>query len=173
MESSHIEKQRVENKIPRRITRNFNERSEMISFDTNILLYSIIPESPHFQKANLFMKDISQRTDIIVSEFVLMELYSALRNQAILNQPLTSYESVQIIKEYRNHPYWLVVGFPDSSKSIHDLIWEYMEKNPKISRTRIFDLRLAYSLQAFGVKEFVTMNLKDFNGLGFSKLRSI
>jgi predicted nucleic acid-binding protein len=145
----------------------------MISFDTNILLYSLVPSSPYFKAANSLIESLSKRNDVILSEFVLFELYSALRNPAIIDKPLNSKEAHSLIAEYRNHPKWMLIGFPDNSKIIHDKIWEYVELNPKISRSRIFDLRLAFSLQSFGVKEFITLNQKDFLNLGFTTLRGL
>ena len=145
----------------------------MISFDTNILLYSLLPSSPYFKGANSLIESLSKRNDVVLSEFVLFELYTAVRNPAILDKPLNSKEAHSLISEYRNHTNWLVIGFPDNSKLLHDRIWDFIESNPKISRTRIYDLRLAYSLQSFGVKEFITLNTKDFINLGFTNLRGI
>lgn len=143
----------------------------MISFDTNILIYSLIPSSPYFKETNSYLLSIAMRNDVILSEFVLFELYSAVRNPAILTKPLNATEAVSLIQKYREHPQWLIVGFPGDSKLIHDKIWEYVQAHPKISRARIFDLRLAFSLQSFGVNEFTTMNLKDFKDLGFNTLK--
>ena len=38
------------------------------------------------------------------------------------------------------------------------------------ARRRIFDVRLAKNLQAHGVKDFATVNVRDFEGLGFQKV---
>lgn len=145
----------------------------MISFDTNILLYSLIPSSPYFKGASSFLKSIVNRDDVVLSEFVLFELYSAIRNPTIFDKPLKAAEAHALIQNYRNHPRWLIVGFPENSKLIHDKIWQYASNDPKISRSKIFDLRLAFTLQAFGVKEFTTMNQKDFINLGFITLHSL
>ena len=145
----------------------------MISFDTNILLYSLIPGSPYFKAANSLLEEFSERDDVVLSEFILFELYSAIRNPAILNKPMNSQEAYSLIEEYRNHPNWIVLGFLDNSKSIHDKIWKFVLENPKISRSRIFDIRLAFILQSFGVKEFITCNQKDFLNLGFSNVKGL
>ena len=41
---------------------------------------------------------------------------------------------------------------------------------PRIPYRRIFDIRLALTLLHFGVTDFATTNLKDFEGLGFERI---
>jgi hypothetical protein len=41
---------------------------------------------------------------------------------------------------------------------------------PKTPRRRIYDLRLGMSLVAQGVTELATVNLKDFEGIGFQRV---
>ena len=41
---------------------------------------------------------------------------------------------------------------------------------PGISYRRIFDIRLALTLLRFGVTDFATTNLKDFEGLGLERI---
>ena len=38
------------------------------------------------------------------------------------------------------------------------------------ARRRIFDLRTAFCLQAFGVTDFATANVKDFADAGFARV---
>jgi hypothetical protein len=48
-------------------------------------------------------------------------------------------------------------------------LWENAAR-PGSSRRRIYDARLALCLVAQGVREFATVNLKDFAGLGFRRV---
>lgn len=50
-----------------------------------------------------------------------------------------------------------------------DRVWEYAAK-PNFPRRRIFDVRLALTLQYHGVDRFATAMVKDFNALGFRKV---
>lgn len=63
----------------------------------------------------------------------------------------------------------MIVGFPENSRSIHDEMWKIAGRDGFAYR-RVFDLRLALTLQAFGVKEFATCNGKDFEGIGFARV---
>jgi hypothetical protein len=48
-------------------------------------------------------------------------------------------------------------------------VWETARQRP-FARRRLYDLRLAYTLQHHGVKTLFTANAKDFNGTGFDKV---
>jgi toxin-antitoxin system PIN domain toxin len=141
----------------------------MISVDTNILLFSYCENSPHHARAKAFLISLAAREDVALSEFVLSELYLLLRNPAVLEKPLNPREAVEVIKSYRFHPRWQIVGFPPRSRDIHAEIWKQAATH-HFARRRIYDVRTALCLKAFGVKEFATANIKDFKNLGFDKV---
>jgi len=141
----------------------------MISIDANILLYSYCEASPHHVKAKAFVASLAQNENVGLSEFVLSEVYLHLRNPAVLDNPLGPNEAVAVIQSYRQHPRWRVLGFPPNSRDIHAELWRAASK-PGFPRCRIYDLRIALCLQAFGVTEFATANLKDFENTGFAKV---
>lgn len=74
-----------------------------------------------------------------------------------------------MIQAYRKHPKWQIVGFPPESLSLHNMLWKKAADNA-MSRRAVYDMRTALTLIAFGVKEFTTANIKDFQNLGFEKL---
>ena len=74
-----------------------------------------------------------------------------------------------MVQSYRCHPRWKIVGFPPASREIHASIWKHAA-TIGIARRRIYDTRTAIRLRAFGVTEFATANVKDFEGFGFGKL---
>jgi predicted nucleic acid-binding protein len=141
----------------------------MTSIDANLLLFSYSEASPHHTKANAFVASLSQRDDVALSEFVLSEVYLHLRNPAVLRVPLDSSEAASVIQSYRQHPRWRVLGFPPRSRDIHTALWQ-AAATPGFARRRIYDLRTALCLQAFGVTHFATANVKDFENTGFSKV---
>jgi len=141
----------------------------MISVDTNILLFSYCETSPYHAGAKAFLISLADREDVALSEFVLSELYLLLGNPAVLEEPLNPSEAVEVIQSYRFHPRWQIVGFPPRSRDIHAEIWKQAVA-PHFARRRIYDVRIALCLQTFGVKEFATANIKDFEGLGFNKV---
>ena len=141
----------------------------MTSADANILLYSYCEASPHHAAAEAFLTSYALREDMALSEFVLSELYLHLRNPAVLDDPLTPSKAVAVIQTYRQHPRWRVLGFPPRSRDIHAALWK-AAATAGFARRRIYDLRTALCLQAFGVTDFATANVKDFEGTGFLKV---
>ncbi len=141
----------------------------MISIDANLLLYSSCAGSPHHAAALNFLTAMGSRDDVALSEFVLTEVYLHLRNPAVLPVPLSPEDAVSVIQGYRKHPKWKLLGFPPLSRDVHEELWKHAA-TPAFPRRRIYDLRIALSLQAFGVTEFATANVKDFEGCGFAKV---
>jgi len=141
----------------------------MTSIDANILLYSFAVASPFHLPAKRFLGELSDREDVALSEFVLAEFYLLLRNPAVLKNPLDAPAAAAVIASYRKHPRWKTLGFPPRSREFHDELWK-LAATRDFARRRIYDTRTALSLTAFGVTDFATLNLKDFQGLGFKKV---
>ncbi|MEN3939884.1 TA system VapC family ribonuclease toxin [Prosthecobacter sp. SYSU 5D2] len=141
----------------------------MLSLDANLLLYSYSEISPHHAAARQFIETASAREDVALSEFILTEYYLLLRNPAVLTKALTAQEAVAVVQIYRQHPRWKILGFPPGSRDIHANLWQYAS-SPGIARRRIYDTRTALCLRAFGVTEFATANVKDFEDFGFTRV---
>jgi predicted nucleic acid-binding protein len=141
----------------------------MISIDANILLYSYAAASPFHKPAKSFLEGLSLREDVALSEFVLAEFYLHLRNPAVLAQPLDGSDAAAVINCYRKHPRWKTLGFPPRSRELHDRLWGQAASR-EFARRRIYDTRTALSLIAFGVTDFATLNLKDFQDMGFQRV---
>jgi toxin-antitoxin system PIN domain toxin len=143
----------------------------MLSMDTNILLYAYNEASPWHDAAYAWMSSIQQNEDVAISEFILAEFYGLLRNPAVLKQPLTAEEAVEVIQTYRNHPRWRLIGFPTESRPLHDALWKKATAKTFAFR-KLYDTRSALTMVAQGVTEFATVNVKDFEGVGFRKVWS-
>lgn len=141
----------------------------MLSLDANLLLYAYSEGAPEHEPAQAFLRGLSAREDVALSEFVLTEFYLLLRNPAVLAKPLSPANAVNVVQAYRAHPRWRTVGFPPDSRGVHAALWE-LAATPSFARRRIYDARTALTLRAFGVTEFATANVKDFEGLGFAKV---
>jgi predicted nucleic acid-binding protein len=141
----------------------------MISIDANILLYSYSADSPFHQAARKFVESLSDRQDVALSEFILTEFYLLLRNPAVLQNPLDAADAAAVIGSYRKHPRWKTLGFPPRSRELHDELWKQAATRD-FARRRIYDTRTALSLTSFGVTDFATLNLKDFQDCGFKKV---
>ena len=142
----------------------------MISLDTNLLAYAYAPDAPNHAAALDFINSLGERNDVAVSEFVLVEFYRLLRNPTVVAKPLKEAEAASVIASYRQHPRWRTVGFPEGgSMKVHQALWRTAATAPFAYR-RIYDARLALTLLEFGVDEFATSNVKDFQGFGFKRV---
>jgi toxin-antitoxin system PIN domain toxin len=141
----------------------------VISFDTNILLPAVESANPSHEMAVAFLESLQDRDDVAVSEFVLLELYGLLRNPAVLGKPLSAAKAATVCEAFRNHPRWQLIGFPADSRAFHDAFWPRL-REPAFARRRAYDWRLALALLRQGVTEFATVNVKDFEGLGFARV---
>lgn len=141
----------------------------MFSVDTNIFLYALNQSANLHVPAAGFIESLANRDDVAVSEFMLVELYVLLRNPAVLADPRTARDAMKICQRIRRHPRWQILGFPKQTREFHDTFWAMLGE-PGFARRRIYDWRMALSLQHQGVKEFATVNVKDFKGFGFRKV---
>ena len=141
----------------------------MTSLDSNLLLYCYSEGSPWHSKARTFVESLASSDDVALSELVLVEFYTLLRNPAVLESPLDATEAVGVIQSYRSHPHWMILGFDPDGVRLHDELWK-MAGESGFARRRIYDARLGLSLRRQGVTDFATANVKDFDGLGFSRV---
>jgi uncharacterized protein len=141
----------------------------LISLDANLLFPAYVTDHVNNLRAVEFLKRLSMRSDVVISEFVLTELYGLLRSSTLTDSPLSSQDAVDCIQTYRTHPRWKLCGFSHQSRSLHDRLWQ-LASEPSFARRRIYDIRFALTLQSFGVRFFAIANVKDFRDLGFERV---
>ena len=138
----------------------------MKSLDTNLLFTACFPAAKGHDKARSFVEGWTSDSTVVVYEGVLVELYNLLRNPVVMrDRPLTPSKSVKVVQAFRHHPTWRLV----ETAPVMEEVWSLAEGRG-FPRRRIFDARIALTLQHHGVKEFATVNLKDFRSLGFEKV---
>lgn len=137
----------------------------MLGIDTNILLYAISESSLEHKRARNYLISLENNTEVVIAELVLVELYVALRNPALFSSPFKAQEAVALCSAFRDHPHWQLV----ENAKVMDSVWKEASQH-HFARRRIFDLRLAKTLQCHGVTHFATANIKDFENFGFHKV---
>ena len=137
----------------------------MLGIDTNILAYARLARSPLHEKAKSFLGELADDSQVVIAEHVLVELYLLLRNDKIISPPLSAEAAVRECSLFRSHPRWQLVDSVD----VMNQVWPLAAAR-NFPRRKIFDLRLAKSLQSHGVTRFATANLEDFENLGFEKV---
>ena len=136
-----------------------------ISFDTNIAVYACNESVPERAAAREFLGSLALRNDVVVSEFLLVELYLKLRSARTFRDPMTASEAVEVCQGFRSNANWELVNEGPEM----DSLWQQAAGRDFAIR-RIVDLRLGLSLVKFGVTDFATANTKDFQGMGFLKV---
>lgn len=142
-----------------------------LAFDTNVLFYAVSEDSPFHAAASRFLASIEADDGVALSELVLIELYRLLRNPVVNERPLGAGPAAEVIETYRRHPHWLLVALPVEQRRLHDRLWQLAARN-RFPYRRVYDARLALSLIQQGVTEFATVNVKDFQDLGFRRVWS-
>jgi len=141
----------------------------MLSIDTNLLFHGFNEDSPRHAAAHAWLVSIAGDEDVAISEFILAEFHGLLRNPAALKHPLSAGEAVEVIQAYRSHPRWRLIGFPIESRPLHDALWQ-LARAKDFAFRRLYDARSALAMTSQGVTEFATVNVKDFEGLGFRRV---
>jgi toxin-antitoxin system PIN domain toxin len=139
----------------------------MISIDTNVLLYSLNPDSIWHEAAADFLRQNLgvPSVRIAITDYVLVELYVLLRNPAVMAKPLSAQAARDVVAAYLDAPNVSRI----ENANVMDVVWE-LAGDRDFARRRIFDARLALTLRHGGVTHFVTTNVKDFEGWGFEKV---
>ena len=137
----------------------------LTSIDTNLLLYSINADCPEFAAARGFVSDLADSTDVVIAEYVLVELYLLLRNPAVVREPLPAAEAVAVCQAFRRNPQWQLV----EAAHVMDEVWNHASK-VGFARRCIVDARLALTLRRHGVTDFATRNTAHFQGYGFDRV---
>ena len=151
------------------MARDKQSNQRMTSFDTNLLFFAYAADRPEHTRAKAFLDTYSEERNVLLSEFVLVELYRLLRNSAVLRAPLNAKQAAEVVQTWRNHPLWVISGLSSESNLLHDRLWR-ISSQPGFAARRIFDARLALVLLQQGVSEFATANVKDFEGFGFKRV---
>lgn len=141
----------------------------MLSIDTNILFHGFNEDSPNHAAALAWLTSIQREEDVAISELILAEFYGLLRNPAVLKHPLPADEAVEVVQAYRTHPRWRLIGFPIESRPLHDTLWQ-RARTKDFAFRKLYDARSALTMTSQGVTEFATVNVNDFEGLGFRKV---
>ena len=139
------------------------------SLDANILLPAVDVGAKDHPAAKAYLDSLRYNEDVVLSELILLELYNLIRNVKVAVKPLSPDEAVSVCQRLRGHPYWQIRGLPEDCEEFHDQLWELL-RVPNTARRRAYDLRAGLALRHFGVTDFATANIKDFQGLGFARV---
>jgi toxin-antitoxin system PIN domain toxin len=136
----------------------------MNSLDTNILLYATNADCPEHPRARPVIEEmLAAPGQWVIADQVLFEYYRLVRNPAVLARPLSAAEAKKRLGFFRDES-----GVPHCGYEI--ALWPEIANQlgrPGFSAARTFDLVLAVTLKAAGVRRFYTRNVRDFRPFGF------
>jgi toxin-antitoxin system PIN domain toxin len=138
----------------------------MTAVDTNLLFAWLNRDHTRHAPAARWFAMQADNSRLVLCELVLVELYGLLRNPALVTHPLDGAGAVSLIQQLRRHPQWELVDYPGG---LMNDVWA-AAATTGFARRRIYDARLALALRRHGVEEFVTLNVKDFQGFGFARV---
>lgn len=137
----------------------------MVTFDTNLVVYAANSHAPEHRLARDFLEKMAGQSDVVVCELILVEIYLKIRNAKILANPFPASEAKAFCQRFRSHPHWRLID----SAPVMKAVWE-KAGTPDFAIRRIIDARIAFTLRHYGVTEFATTNVKDFQDFGFSRV---
>ena len=102
---------------------------------------------------------------VAIADYVLVELYSHLRNPVVMAHPLSAVAARDLVISYWKIPNVMRI----ENAPIMDAVWA-LAGGKNFARRQIFDARIALTLRHHGVTHLATSNVKDFQGWGFEKV---
>ncbi|MFW6312882.1 MAG: TA system VapC family ribonuclease toxin [Spirochaetota bacterium] len=136
-----------------------------LSIDTNILVYALNEDSDVHEPARSFLESLAARTDVVIAELTLVELYLLIRNPTVFPNPYPAPQAIEACRAFARNPNWRIV----ECRPVMERVWDAASE-PDFARRRIIDARLAFTLRAAGVTEFATRNTVPFEGFGFERV---
>jgi toxin-antitoxin system PIN domain toxin len=134
------------------------------SLDTNILLYGTNADCAEHAWARPVIESLlAAPGEWVLADQMLLEYYRLIRNPHVLATPLDAASAWDRVRFFREQAGCLHCG--DELSAWADIAkWL---RQPAFPAARTFDLVLAATLRANGVRTFYTRNTRDFAGFGF------
>jgi len=136
----------------------------MNSVDTNVVLYALDKTSPdHHRARSVLQRLVSEPGQWLLCDQMLFELYRALRNPKVVRRPLTARAAAGQLSFLRERTGALHVAY---ERRLWPEVLALLSQHDRRKGILVFDVVLAVTLKANGVKRFYTHNVKDFQTLG-------
>ena len=135
----------------------------MKSLDTNMLIYAANQScEEHAVARELAESLLAEPQDWMLADQVLFEYYRALRNPVILEHPLSARQAANQVRFLREEAGCLHCAY---SSDLWDSVSPHLSKE-SLRGIGVFDAILAVTLQANGITQFYTRNVREFKRFG-------
>lgn len=136
----------------------------MKSLDTNILVHALDTGSPyHAACYPIYESLLRDRSQWIVADQMLFELYRLLRNPVVFRNPLGASEATRLIERIRDGGSAMHCAY---DSRLWPKVMDLLRRFPDRKGVLVFDAALAVTLKSKGVKTFYTRNTRDFLSFG-------
>jgi len=136
----------------------------MNSLDTNILYYATNADCREHAWARPVLEGLlAAPGEWVLADQVLLEYYRLVRNPAVLTRPLGAVAAARQLRFLREETGCMHCGY---DIALWPEVMSWLER-PDLPAARTFDVMLAVTLRAAGVKRFYTRNARDFSAFGF------
>jgi len=137
-----------------------------IFFDTNILVYASIDESPFYDLARKRIQDFAAKSvDLWISRQVIREFLATLSRPQQFANPVQAKELSKFV-DFFMEQFQIVEDGPLVTENLLLLIEKF-----SIGGKQIHDANIVATMQAYGISNLITHNIKDFER--FSSLITI
>jgi predicted nucleic acid-binding protein len=132
--------------------------SKKILFDTNVLLYVQNKQSRFYKSAlKWHQKAIVKKIEAVLTPQNITEFLSIITNKKRIEKPLTTTKALLEVEKYQSGIFNFI--YPNEQTLV---IFKKLVKKYKIRVQNIFDTFLVATMLAYGIKNILTYNQKDF-----------
>jgi toxin-antitoxin system PIN domain toxin len=129
--------------------------------DTNVLVYSLYPESDHFAASRALLESTRDSlANLFFAPQNIAEFLAIVTNPRRVTQPKTVAEAIQAVEAFKARPGLSILVVP---VNIIDLHIKALQEVP-VAKARVFDAQLVAVMRGNGITDIYTFNASDFRG---------
>jgi predicted nucleic acid-binding protein len=133
--------------------------------DANVLVYAMDADAPQHASSRALLQSAREgSTTLYVTSQILCEFYSVVTNTKRVPNPRSPKDAAAAISGLLG--YLHVLPIPAGTE---ELWLDLLSRNP-VKGAKIFDLQIAASMQANGIRQIYTFNADDFEGISGLKV---
>lgn len=132
--------------------------SDVLLFDTNILVYAHNQDSPfHNKSLSLVNRAVTGEIKGILTQQNLLEFYSIITDKRRITKPLSVVKAQELVEDYLKLPFDVIAPSKETIK-----ILSLLCRKNKIKNGQVFDAYIVATMLSHRIKNIVTANIKDF-----------
>jgi toxin-antitoxin system PIN domain toxin len=128
--------------------------------DTNILVYSVFPESDHYEASRALLDGAQAgKAALCLVPQVLIEFYAVVTNPKRVTRPRQPQEAVETIEKFLVMPGMTLLPVPPDAASR----WLALTRKYPVAGSATFDVQLVAAMLGNGVRKVFTFDRDHFD----------